>query len=186
MQIGKSAAILAAAILVGMFAAPMMTSAQQVDPAAVQKVAADPLLEGADVAHGKEVFARKGVCVSCHGWDGDGLGKNPRSNGIPLPLRESQLDTAGFLETVKCGRPGTGMPFHDSAAYKDDRCYGLTFADFGAGAGPIKGKSLRPQDIKDVVAYLEVAIQGHPKATYEDCAAYFEASADKACAFMKK
>src|SRR4051794_6047401 len=50
----------------------------------------DPLLAGADINRGVVVFGSKGGnCVSCHGWDGDGLGKNPRSEGAAALLRES-------------------------------------------------------------------------------------------------
>ena len=31
--------------------------------------------------------------------------------------------------TIKCGRPGTGMPAFDKFAYTDGRCYGMKQAD---------------------------------------------------------
>jgi mono/diheme cytochrome c family protein len=147
----------------------------------------DPLLAGADINRGVVVFGSKGGnCVSCHGWDGDGLGKNPRSEGAAALLRESGLDAQGFIEIISCGIPGSPMPYHDAQAYKDDRCYGMTKADFEEGQMPHKGKSLKKEDIISLVAYIQTHIQGKPKATYEDCAFYFGASAEKACAFLKK
>lgn len=149
-------------------------------------VTLDPLLEGADLARGKDVYAKVGVCVSCHGWDGDGKGKNPRSEGAAALLRESQLDAAGLIEIISCGIPGTPMPYHDNQAFKDDRCYGMTADMFEPGQEPHKGKSIKQEDIVSLVAYIQTTIQGKPATTYEDCAAYFGDSAEKACAFMKK
>lgn len=144
-------------------------------------------LEGADIVRGKRMYSQQGGnCISCHGWDGDGTGKNPRSEGAAALLRESGLDAQGFIEIISCGIPGTPMPYHDSQAYKDDRCYGMVAADFDAGGVPHKGKSIKKDDIVNLTAYIMTSIQGKPKATYEDCAAWFEKSAEKACAFMKK
>jgi len=143
-------------------------------------VAEDPALAGADLDRGRKMFQDKG-CVGCHGWDGDGLGKNPRSNSFAALLRETTLDGAGLIEVIQCGRPGTGMPFHDTAAYRDDRCYGMTMADFERGLGPVKGMTMPAKDMVNLAAYITSAIKGKPKATLEDCQAFFGASAEKAC-----
>jgi len=180
--------LLASGLLAGMLAATPATITYAQDAAAPPAAtgALDPLLAGADLDRGKEVFAKVGVCVSCHGWDGDGKGKNPRSEGAAALLRESQLDAAGFIEIIACGIPGTPMPYHDNQAYKDDRCYGMTADMFEPGQEPHKGKAIRQEDIVSLVAYIQTTIQGKPPATYEDCAAYFGESAEKASAFMKK
>lgn len=192
MSLTKPLALLFAAGV--MIAAPMALAANApAKPAAelpanadLSKIEGIPELEGADIVRGKRMFSSNGGnCISCHGWDGNGTGKNPRSEGAAALLRDSALDAAGFIEIISCGIPGTPMPFHDSNAYKDDRCYGTTFADYAEGEGPAKGKSLRKDDIVNLVAYIMTSIQGKPKATYEDCVAWFEKSADKACAFLK-
>lgn len=153
----------------------------------VSKIAGEPLLEGADIVRGKRMFSQQGGnCISCHGWDGNSTGKNPRSEGAAALLRDSGLDAAGFIEIIGCGIPGTPMPYHDSQAYKDDRCYGMKAADFEPGQQPHKGKTIRKDDITNLVAYIMTSMQGKPAATYEDCVAWFEGSADKACASMKK
>ena len=167
-------------------AAEAPAAADGAAPVAATPETLDPLLAGADIDRGREVFAKVGVCVSCHGWDGDGTGKNPRSEGQAALLRESHQDAAGFIEIISCGIPGTPMPYHDSASYKDDRCYGQTLDQFPEGQAPRKGKSIRHEDIINLVAYIQTHIQGKPKATYEDCADYFGASAEKACAWMKQ
>jgi mono/diheme cytochrome c family protein len=180
--------LLAPGLLAGMLAAMPATTTYAQDAAATPAatVELDPLLAGADIDRGRQVYAKVGVCVSCHGWDGDGTGKNPRSEGAAALLRESGLDAQGFIEIISCGIPGTPMPYHDAQSYKDDRCYGMTKADFEDGQMPHKGKSIKQEDILSLVAYIQTHIQGKPKATYEDCAFYFGASAEKSCAFLKK
>lgn len=140
------------------------------------------LLEGADIEKGHDVYNRVGVCLSCHGWNGDGMGKNPRSEGDAAKLRESQLDTQTMIDIIACGIPGTPMPYHNSQAYKDPEvCYGMTMADFGAGEGPRKGKSIRPADIVNLVAYIQTHIQGAGETTFAQCEEYYGASASKVC-----
>lgn len=151
-------------------------AAAVVTPAAA---ADDPFAE-ADLEKGKRAFASKG-CTGCHGWDGNGLGKNPRSNSFAALLRETTLDPAGLIEVIQCGRPGTGMPFHDTAAYRDDRCYGMVMADFEKGLGPIKGNTMTMKDIVNVAAYITTHIKGKGETTLAECQEYFGASADKAC-----
>jgi Cytochrome C oxidase, cbb3-type, subunit III len=80
------------------------------------------------IAEGLRLFRQKGNCQACHGWAGDG-----RKMDSQMPdganLRQSVLDRAAFIQLVKCGRPGTGMPAFDKFAYSDGRCYGLKQAD---------------------------------------------------------
>jgi hypothetical protein len=38
----------------------------------------------------------------------------------------TRLTSERLTEVVKCGRPGSGMPYHDRFAYTDKRCYGHT------------------------------------------------------------
>ncbi len=140
-----------------------------------------------DPERGKAVFQRVGYCVNCHGWAGDGqAGRNPMAHAAGASLRETQLDTEGLTEVIKCGLPGTRMPYHDSASYRDDRCYGMVLADFDAGSGPVRGKTFGEKQLVDLVAYLETHVIGLGKPTYDECADYYGASADKACGYLKK
>lgn len=146
-----------------------------VDGAAAAAWQSDPLLAGADVARGKNVYQRVGVCVNCHGWDGNGMGQNPRSEGDAADLRDTELDTESLISTIACGIPGTPMPYHLSAAYKDpDLCFGMVMADFEAGAQPRKGKTFRDKDIVNLVAYLYDSVIGAGETTLAQCEAYFE------------
>ena len=85
---------------------------------------------------------------------------------------------------VKCGRPGTGMPFHDQYAYTDKRCYGVTRAELGKDA-PLLGESLQPREIDAVVKYLFAKAVGHGPATYEDCVDFWGQDT-RQCEPMKK
>jgi hypothetical protein len=84
--------------------------------------------DASDIAEGLRIFRQKGNCQSCHGWAGDG-----RKMDSQMPdganLRETRLDRAALIMTIKCGIPGTGMPPFDKFAYSDGRCYGLKQAD---------------------------------------------------------
>lgn len=140
------------------------------------------LLEGADIARGQKVYTSVGICLNCHGWNGDGMSKNPRSEGEAAKLRESQLDTQTFIDVISCGIPGTPMPYHNTQAYKDpDVCYGQTMADFEGSVPPRKGKSIRPADMINLVAYIQTHIQGAGETTLEQCQDFYGDSASKTC-----
>src|SRR3954464_2379176 len=87
-----------------------------------------PAQDVADLAEGMRLFQQKGDCQACHGWAGDG-----RKMDSQMPdgadLRALQMDRQTLITTIKCGRPGTGMPAFDKFAYSDGRCFGLKQAD---------------------------------------------------------
>src|SRR6202521_5446115 len=71
--------------------------------------------DAADVAEGMRLFRQKANCQACHGWAGDG-----RKMDSQMPdganLRETKLDRQTLIMTIKCGRPGRGMPAFDKLA----------------------------------------------------------------------
>lgn len=153
-------------------AAPMPRAQQAADPAG-------------DPERGKVVFRTPGLCVNCHGWAADGkTGVNLRSPTGPS-LRETALDKAALVEVIKCGRPGTAMPYHDRAAYRDDRCYGMVMSDFDPGNKPERGKSLGDDDVANIVAYLQSRVIGLGEPTREECVDFFDNPAAKACDSLK-
>lgn len=138
-----------------------------------------------DPERGKFVCQRTGNCVNCHGWAGDGqAGRNPLARTAGANLRTSELDAEGLAEAIKCGRPGTQMPYHDSASYRDDRCYGLVMSDFEPGEEPLRGKTFREKQLVDLIAYMQALMVGRGKPTREECTEYFCDSAEKSCAYM--
>jgi hypothetical protein len=85
----------------------------------------------ADITAGMNLFRQKAGCELCHGWAADG---RKMDNQMPdgANLRETTLDRQALILTIKCGRPGRGMPAFDKFAYSDGRCYGLKQADLKA------------------------------------------------------
>jgi mono/diheme cytochrome c family protein len=136
------------------------------------------LLANADVERGKRVFQKIGLCISCHGWDGDGSGKNSRSEGAAAMLRETGLDAETLISVVRCGLPGTPMPYHDAQAYKKpELCNDQVMADFDEASAPRKGHTFKEADIINVVAYIETKLKGYGKATLADCEEAFQPGA---------
>jgi mono/diheme cytochrome c family protein len=163
---------MAASLAIVTLAAPM-TLAQQADD-----IVADP-------ERGKIVYRSVAYCGNCHGWPGDGI------TGILLQaprganLRESKLDTQALIEVIKCGLPGTEMPYHSTTAYRDGSCYGMEMSDFAPGNKPIRGKTFRDKDIVNLVAYLQTKMIGLGKPTVEECADFFDNPAASACGRFK-
>src|SRR3569623_778082 len=134
---------------------------------------AKPDFTQGDAEKGKVVYKRVGLCVNCHGWPGNG------QDGVALQrgganLRETKLDAQGLYDVIRCGIPGSQMPYHDSVSYKDDRCNGMLMSDFAVDQKPVMGKTFGQQQMVDLIAYLEKYVVGHGKPTYEECALYFD------------
>jgi mono/diheme cytochrome c family protein len=126
-----------------------------------------------EVERGKQVFSTKAGCPHCHGWAGDGRG-DPRSEGGAPNLRLSHLDKDQVMEVVKCGRPGTGMPYHDRFAYTDKRCYGLTKEEVGALMPKRGDQTLQRDEIEALADYVTIKVIGKtPDPTLEECIEYF-------------
>lgn len=118
---------------------------------------------------GKQIYQRAN-CVGCHKWHGGGGGGY---GGDALSLRSSELTREQIIEVLRCGRPGTGMPYHLRGAYDGDGCYGLTRAAVGDDM-PIEGKVfLRPSEIEAVTDYVIADIQHRGEPSYTDCEAFF-------------
>lgn len=138
-----------------------------------------------DPERGKIVYRSVAYCINCHGWAADGkTGVNLRSP-TGSNLRESQLDTEELLTVIRCGIPGTPMPFHDRAAYRDDRCYGMVMSDFDPSSEPMRGKTFHEKDFANVVAYLQAHVIGRGNPTFEECAEFYDNPDAKACSRLK-
>jgi mono/diheme cytochrome c family protein len=134
------------------------------------------------IAFGKEIFKSKAVCQYCHKWDASG---DQGYGGNALSLRKTQLTPEQMTEVVKCGRPGTGMPYHDRFAYTDKRCYGYTREQMGTDMPPAGNDFLSNREVDAVVKYLFAKDVGKGPATYEDCVDFWGTDT-KQCDPMKK
>src|SRR6202140_1217558 len=99
---------------------------------------------------GKEIFKSKANCQFCHKWDASG---DQGYGGNALSLRKTALTPEQFAEVIKCGRPTTGMPYHDQFAYTDKRCFDMPRQEIGKGIPPI-GEPLQKREIDAVVKYV--------------------------------
>ena len=127
-----------------------------------QPVASQPATPADDA--GKRAF--KDACAGCHKWHGAGGGGY---GGAALSLRESQLTHDQLVETIVCGRPATGMPFHKRGAYDDGSCFGLKKADLGKDMPPEANRFLRPAEVEAVVAYVAQHVQGKGAPNLVEC-----------------
>lgn len=121
---------------------------------------------------GQAVYKRAN-CVGCHKWHGGGGGGY---GGAALSLRKTELDKQQIMETVKCGRPGTGMPYFSRDSYPSDgasRCYNLTSEDLETVHIAQAGVFLGPEEIAAVAEYVINSIKGKGDPDLADCIAFF-------------
>ena len=135
-----------------------------------------------DSQKGIEVY-RKANCMGCHKWHGGGGGGY---GGAALSLRTTGLDAEAIKTVVRCGRPNSGMPYHDRTAYRGDSrdCYGVTKAELGKTLPPRAPTFLREEHIDQVVAYVVNHLQGRGEPIYEECVAFWGQNA-RQCDEMK-
>jgi mono/diheme cytochrome c family protein len=130
------------------------------------------------ISYGKEVY-RTGNCIGCHKWHGNGGGGY---GGLALSLRATTLDRNALVEIVRCGRPGTHMPYHDMKAWEEGRCFGgAKQGDFDPKVFPSFGVSLTEREMQSVVDYVMATLQGKGEPTREECLAFWGSSAERVC-----
>lgn len=104
--------------------------------------------------------AKRANCMGCHKWHGDG---GTGYGGAAISLRKTPLTREQLISVIKCGRPGTNMPYFDRQAYKNDECYGLTFEDFADDDNnrPLQGKKyLNDRQVNAVADFVIAELQG--------------------------
>ena len=134
-----------------------------VTPGSVAAQTADP------TDAGKAVF-RRANCFGCHKWHGNGGGGY---GGDALSLRKTELTKDQIVETVECGRPGTGMPFFLRGAYDTTKCYDMDRKQVGAQIPPEANVFLRHEDVEAVADYALTHIKGKGEPTYAECTDFF-------------
>ncbi len=132
---------------------------------------------------GQAIYKRAN-CVGCHKWHGDGGGGY---GGAALSLRKTELDKEQIMEIVRCGRPGTGMPYFSRNSYPANdapRCYNLTGKDLESMHVAQANIFLRPEEIAAVAEYVLGSIKGKGDPNLADCTAFF-GEESKACDVYK-
>ena len=127
-----------------------------------------------DIAAGGQLFRQKANCQACHGWAGDG---RKMDNQMPdgANLRETKLDRKDLITTIKCGRPGTGMPAFDRFGYSDGRCYGLRQADLRARGltMPDPPATLIQSEVDTLVDFLYAKLIGKGPMDHAKCVEFW-------------
>ena len=132
------------------------------------------LAAGNEAAVGQEIYKRAN-CVGCHKWHGSGGGGY---GGAALSLRKTQLDKDQIATTVKCGRPGTGMPYFGRDSYPTNKsepatCYGMTRDDLGKTPLAQGGTFLKPEEVEAVAEYVVHQVKGKGEPNLADCVAFY-------------
>lgn len=118
----------------------------------------------AQVKAGLTVWRNSG-CSDCHGAFANGEKERDESPS-GADLRRAKLTTDEFKLAIRCGRPGTGMPAFEEAA---------SGCPTGAGGSLYPAPSkLSPEEIDNVVIYLQARIVGHGKITKQECLYYYD------------
>jgi hypothetical protein len=142
--------------------------------------------DAADLREGMQLFMTKGNCQACHGWGGDG---RKVDNQMPdgANLRERQFDRETLVTTIKCGRPGTGMPAFDRLAYSDGRCFGLKAADLRARQLTLTDPpaTLAPNEVNLLVDFLLAKVVNKGPLDRAKCADYWGKDVDACNEFAK-
>jgi mono/diheme cytochrome c family protein len=129
---------------------------------------------------GKAVFKRAN-CFGCHKWHGNGGGGY---GGDALSLRKTELTREQIVETVSCGRPGTGMPFFTRGAYDTVKCHDMNRQDAGNQMPPEANTFLRQADIEAVADYVLAHIKGKGEPNHTECIDFF-GSTSRVCDIYK-
>jgi hypothetical protein len=128
-----------------------------------------------DVGAGQEIWRSSG-CVDCHGPFANGE-RDDDDYPLGANLRITRLDAVWIRLTIKCGRPGTGMPSFDAGAYKIRGCYGRPLGNVPDNLQPTP-RVLSLDEIDALIAYLQARVVGHGKVTRAECLLYYEGKAD--------
>jgi mono/diheme cytochrome c family protein len=115
-------------------------------------------------------------CVDCHGPFADG-DRDDDDFPIGANLRTTKLDAALLKSTIRCGRPGTGMPAFDDEAYITRECYGRPLGVRPGNLQPTP-RMLALDEIDLIIAYLQGRIIGRGKITRQECLAYYDDQPD--------
>jgi mono/diheme cytochrome c family protein len=129
---------------------------------------------------GKAVFKRAN-CFGCHKWHGNGGGGY---GGDALSLRKTELTREQIIETVTCGRPGTGMPFFVRGAYDTVKCHDMNRQEAAGNMPPEANTFLRPHDIEAVADYVIAHIEGKGEPNHKECVEFF-GDASRVCDVYK-
>ena len=132
-----------------------------------------------EYSYGLNVY-KKGNCMGCHSWHGKGGG----GYGAGVSLRNMNLTLNEIVNVIKCGRPGTGMPYFLRKAYKEEKCYDTTFEDYDDSYRPVSSKRfLSPKQIEAVSIFVKEVL--HNRKLNKNYCEFFYEKGSKVCLNLK-
>ena len=127
---------------------------------------------GEDIWRGQSV---EGGCWSCHGNMANGRNEDPRSPQ-GADLRESLMDVETLAQVIRCGLPGTPMPYfggRNAYTEREDSCYGTTAEALGELLPPEGALSFNARQIDALAQFIHYQYVGRGPATFEECIAFY-------------
>jgi len=133
---------------------------------ALAQAAAEP---GPLAAIGADLWRQGTNCSECHGIMGNGVAEDPRSP-TGANFRVTTLDAELLAEIIRCGLPGTGMPYFVRTAYSGQNpCYGTTLEALGAQAPASGTPQLNARQSQALAQFILWQFAGKGEATREEC-----------------
>ena len=134
---------------------------------------------------GRSVWLSRSSCAECHGVFADGdqeVDQQPRG----ADLRTTILSPQDMFAVIKCGRPGTQMPYFFRNAWRAPRtCFGMTEEDVG-DLIPDAGDGLLPDRlINALVAFIFRDLVGAGPVTFEHCRDLLGEAAGRCAAYPR-
>ena len=115
------------------------------------------------------IVYKKANCMGCHSWHGKGGG----GYGAGVSLRNPSYEVSELINIIKCGIPGTGMPYFYRKSYKTEKCYDTLFEDYSLTDRPKNSKSfINERQIKNLAAFVYSELQGK-ELNKEYCSKFF-------------
>ena len=113
--------------------------------------------------------------VTYKGFSGHaGHHKGGGGYGAGVSLRNINLTLNEIINVIKCGRPGTGMPYFLRKAYKEEKCYDTTFDDYDGSYRPVSSKKfLSSKQIEAVSIFVREVLQ-NKKLDKNYCEFFYE------------
>lgn len=136
-----------------------------------------PKEPGKLVSMGKQMWTRGISCWDCHGNMANGAQEDPRSP-VGANLRETTLTVEDIAEVIRCGRPGTAMPYFGKDPYSGgDACYGMNGDALRASGLPPGKETLNKRQIEALSQFIVFTFQGSGPTTQENCHELYGADA---------
>jgi hypothetical protein len=149
-----------------------------ISPASSLMAQEEERVPGPLVGIGEDIWRAQPQCWACHGNLANGRNEDPRSPQ-GANLRESLMDVETLALVIRCGLPGTPMPyFGGTNAYAGNNpCFGTTAVAMGDQLPPQGAANYNARQIDALAQFIYYQFVGKGPATREECLAFYGANA---------